>query len=89
MSLRSTKSDQESSLRRKMQKCATVQQFERLQRAMLQDFDYHLSLPWQESREWLRQHWTWTNALDESLRAGFILDALKSAINAGDVARLE
>lgn len=67
------------SLRRRIQKFATVQQFERLQRAMLQDFDYNLTLSQEEGRKWLHQHCEWTNAFDESLRPNFIVEALKNA----------
>jgi hypothetical protein len=59
----------------------TLVQYERLQRAMLQDLDYRLYQVWCQPSEWLEVQWTRTTNPDESLITPDIEEAFKSLID--------
>ena len=63
------------SLRRLLPEGTTRSQYERLQRAMLQDLEYRLFQSWNQTSEWLDVQWTRTSNLDECVQQNDLLEA--------------
>jgi hypothetical protein len=73
------------SLRRLLPEGTTKAQYERLQRAMLQDLEYRLFQCWSKTSEWLDVQWTRTSNLDECVRQSDLLEAFQTIIGLVDV----
>jgi hypothetical protein len=68
------------SLRRLLPEGTTRSQYERLQRAMLQDLEYRLFRSWNQTSEWLDVQWARTSNLDECVQQNDLLEAFHTIV---------
>jgi hypothetical protein len=73
------------SLRNLLPGGTTQAQYEKLQRAMLQDLEYRLFQSWNKTSEWLDVQWARTSNLDECVQQNDLLEAFHTIVGLVDV----